>query len=407
MDIDNDGILLQRKIVMDSGSHTVRIGYEREDFPKLKIPNLLGTPKYKKALSETPKTYVGQDAVDNMGLLSYRRPYDPVRGFNIDDQEQVWHHCFQKLDLSPDSHVLVLSISPSIPRKELLSQLEVLLETEGFYAVVPMETPPLALFSTGSETGLVLDAGASQTTAVPVCRGFTIRDAIQSGGRGGNDVTDSLIRMLAREGVKLDGGAGRLVAESVKEARCYVAPSKAAFEKSRILSGNGGLVNNVTMEPFTLPDGTVLTDQSDYKHSTVRWADACPEILFSPSSACLDSPGAAELVWRAIGTCDPALRQGLWSNIVLTGGTTLLKGYPERLSNELRGLKNKAGTQNSKQKQQGTTTTTTATSEEVLRAPANRDISVWVGGSVVSALELRNLYLTRANYRDSVERMYD
>jgi actin-related protein len=42
-----------------------------------------------------------------------------------------------------------------------------------------------------------------------------------------------------------------------------------------------------------------------------------------------------QIVATAIGGCDVDLRGTLWSNIILTGGTTSIPGFPDRLNKEL------------------------------------------------------------------------
>lgn len=42
-----------------------------------------------------------------------------------------------------------------------------------------------------------------------------------------------------------------------------------------------------------------------------------------------------QLISEALRACDPELRQVLFSNVVLTGGGSLLAGFADRLTNEL------------------------------------------------------------------------
>ncbi len=45
--------------------------------------------------------------------------------------------------------------------------------------------------------------------------------------------------------------------------------------------------------------------------------------------------GLHELLYRTINDCDVDVRKDLYNNIVLSGGTTMYKGLPERLNSEL------------------------------------------------------------------------
>ena len=43
-------------------------------------------------------------------------------------------------------------------------------------------------------------------------------------------------------------------------------------------------------------------------------------------------PGFHELVYQSILKCDVDIRKDLYSNIVMSGGTTMYPGIPERLN---------------------------------------------------------------------------
>lgn len=63
-----------------------------------------------------------------------------------------------------------------------------------------------------------------------------------------------------------------------------------------------------------------------------------PEVLFQPSMVGMEAHGIHELVYRAINQCDVDVRRDLYCNIVLSGGTTMFPGLPERLEKEIRSL---------------------------------------------------------------------
>ncbi len=51
----------------------------------------------------------------------------------------------------------------------------------------------------------------------------------------------------------------------------------------------------------------------------------CGEALFEPSFLGMESPGIHELIFSSIMRCDIDIRKDLFSNIVLSGGSTLPK----------------------------------------------------------------------------------
>ena len=82
------------------------------------------------------------------------------------------------------------------------------------------------------------------------------------------------------------------------------------------------------MEAFyTMPDGQIVTFADQ--------AFRCAESLFQPALVGRDEGGIHQLTHRSISKSDIDLRKDLYKNIVLSGGTTMLPGLPERLHAEL------------------------------------------------------------------------
>lgn len=69
---------------------------------------------------------------------------------------------------------------------------------------------------------------------------------------------------------------------------------------------------------YELPDGEVIQVGSQKFR--------CPEALFKPLSMGKDMPGIHELTYQSITKCDIDVRKELFSNIVMSGGTTMFPG---------------------------------------------------------------------------------
>jgi actin-related protein len=76
--------------------------------------------------------------------------------------------------------------------------------------------------------------------------------------------------------------------------------------------------------PYELPDGQVVQIGSQKFR--------CPEALFKPLQIGKEMPGFHEITYNSILKCDVDIRKDLYSNIVMSGGTTMFPGIPERLS---------------------------------------------------------------------------
>jgi actin len=81
----------------------------------------------------------------------------------------------------------------------------------------------------------------------------------------------------------------------------------------------------------------------------------------------MEVSGIHELTFKSIMKCDIDVRKDLYGNIVMSGGTTMFAGIPERLSKEVTAL-------------------APSTMKIKVVAPPERKFSVWIGGSILSSL---------------------
>jgi actin, other eukaryote len=93
----------------------------------------------------------------------------------------------------------------------------------------------------------------------------------------------------------------------------------------------------------------------------------CPEVLFQASLIGMEAGGIHEMTYNSIMKCDVDIRKDLYSNIVLSGGTTMFPGIADRMSKEITAL---------------------APSSMKIKvvAPPERKYSVWIGGSILASL---------------------
>ena len=57
----------------------------------------------------------------------------------------------------------------------------------------------------------------------------------------------------------------------------------------------------------------------------------------------IQAPGCHQLVFDAIQMCETEDRKALFGNVVLSGGTTMFKGFTERLTKEVSQLQSARG----------------------------------------------------------------
>ena len=138
--------------------------------------------------------------------------------------------------------------------------------------------------------------------------GSVLQDAVKCLEVGGRDVTDYLKKLLNKRGYP---SLHRETVRDVKEKLCYVAMD-CEFEME-------------CERNYELPDGQMITV------GTERFG--CSEGLLRPALIGKNSDeGIHKLVYESIMKCDVDIRRALYSNTVLSGGTSLFPSMTERLA---------------------------------------------------------------------------
>jgi actin-related protein len=316
----------------------------------------VGTPKFPGVVVGLAKeTYVGDEAQAKRGILSLRYPLSNGVVTDWAGAETLWAHALtNELRVDPRERSLVLSEAPQNPREHRTRMAEIFFEKFGVRSLYIGVQAVLALYASNATTGTVLDVGDGVSHVVPVYEGFVLPHAIQRLDLAGRDVTRTLASLLRETGTQLSSTAEFEVAREMKERVGFVRPSGTATPSRQQL--------------YTLPDGKVVEvgDQA--------WR--CAEILFTPATVGKDEPGIGRLVTRAVERCDVDVRRPLYSNIVLSGGTTLMSGFAERLQAEL-------------------------PSHARVVSPPTRRVSVWCGGSIVGSLStFEEMAVSRAEFAE-------
>lgn len=321
------------------------------------------------------ETFIGRRAQELRGLLKIRYPLEHGIVTDWDDMEKIWSYIYsEELKTLPEEHPVLLTEAPLNPRHNRDQAAQIFFETFNVPALFTSMQAVLALYASGRTTGIVLDSGDGVTHAVPVYEGFAMPHAIRRVDIAGRDVTEHLQLLLRTAGHHFHTTAEREVVRIIKEKTCYVALNPAKEEKDMAsgryasataateASGSGAPPASgyfATGDTFQLPDGRTMRLGAERFRA--------PEILFNPELAGQEYAGVHQVVVDSIMRADLDLRRSLYSNILLSGGTTLCRGFGDRLLAEIKRLALKDV-------------------KIKIYAPPERKYSTWIGGSILASL---------------------
>ncbi|NWR43911.1 ACL10 protein, partial [Regulus satrapa] len=224
----------------------------------------------------------------------------------------------------------------------------------------------LSLCAHGRVSGLAVEAGAAMSHVTSVCGGQTLRKATRCLGVAGDHLSRYLQQLLLGSPTEPPQALTKQVLTQLKEQCCYVS-----------LDYERDLWEKEFHHParFQTPDGHWITLGKE------RFC--CPEPLLRPELLQLSCPGLHQLAGQSLQTVPEHIRRHVLGNIVLSGGSSMFPGFPERMCLELNFLFQGAGVH-----------------IEVLADP-KRAMAAWAGGSMAASLtSFQHTWMTKGEYQE-------
>lgn len=306
-----------KTIVLDNGSSICRAGFAGESMPRSIIPSVVA--RVRKSIDiygVCSDIYIGNNVYWKAGILSLKYPIEYGVVTNWEDMEKIFNfQFFHDLKVQTDEHGVLLTESVPINklnRKKLVELMFELYNVPSFYIE---SQSVLSMLASKSLTGLSFTSGEGLTQVVPVYEGYKIPHAIKTSKIAGKVLNDFLNHQLRERGHLFDSPSEKEIIRNMKEKYCYVSLDYNN-EISRIKSNR-----------FYLPDGNQLY----FSKEQIK----CPELLFNPELYKAEESSVNKLIIDSINSCDFELQEFLYQHIFISGGTTMFKGFKERLENEI------------------------------------------------------------------------
>jgi actin-related protein 4 len=420
-------------IVLDPGYSTVRAGFAGEDVPKSVCPSFYGqTSSGEHLFGENAihapvggldiKNYWGSDGIVEdwdtatklweyaiTSRLTGAKATDPTKnGLNDGNGE---NENGEGMDVDMDAlenNEKPLEDSPLLvtepgwnSAKAREKYIEIAMEDWGTPAFFLQKTGVLAAFASGKASGIIIDVGASHTSVTPVLDGMVLRKGVQKSPLAGNFVSDQ-IRTSFKQAQpevpltphymvksKTPVDAGQPAQATYKTFETPPTDSFRLNEEERILTSFKESVVEVWPGPGRFSTNEELAKSMPGRpFERFRVAEGLFDHSAALASETMPAPKPEQtiprLVQAAVQQVDADQRPLLLSNIVVTGGSTLLYKFNERLNYEINAIY--------------------PSTRNKLIAPGSvveRKYAAWIGGSILASLgSFHQLWISRKEYEE-------
>ncbi|KAK4218827.1 actin family [Rhypophila decipiens] len=313
---------------------------------------------------------------------------------------------------------LLVTEAPWNTTKNREKAIEIAMESWGAPAFWLNKTPVLAAFAAGKSTALVVDVGCANASVVAVHDGMVLKRSIQRSPVAGSWLSGQIRSMWDSSDPKVEVvptfmvenkkpvEAGQPAEARLKKFDFVVPESFRAFEEERLLTEfkesvvevwrgpgkfqgpNEDFVKSQVGRVFEMPDGyNQMWREQRFKVAEGMWDEtaAYPPLGGGEEGRVQKGQTIPALIKASLEGVDADLRANLVGNIVVTGASTLLNGFNDRLHMELTamypGLRIKI---------------------HAAGLSSERRFGAWIGGSILASLgTFHQMWISKKEYEEN------
>nr|XP_003463825.1 actin-like protein 7A [Cavia porcellus] len=355
-----------KAVVVDLGTGYCKCGFAGLPRPSHMISTTVGKPYMETAKTgkNRKETFVGQELLNPEVRLKLVNPLRHGIIVDWDTVHDIWEYLFrQEMKIAPEEHAVLVSDPPLSPHTNREKYAEMLFESFSTPAMHIAYQSRLSMYSYGRTSGLVVEVGHGVSYVVPIYEGYPLPSITGRLDYAGSDLTAYLMSLLDNVGLHFTEEQVSIV-EDIKQKCCFVAMDP--IEEKKVPPSEHDI-------RYTLPDGKEI--------HLCHERFLCSEMFFKPSLIKSMQLGLHTQTVSCLNKCDIALKRDLMGNILLCGGSTMLRGFPNRLQKELSSM--------------------CPNDCPHINVLPERDTAVWTGGSILASLQgFQPLWVHRSEYEE-------
>ena len=399
-------------VVIDVGSNTTRVGYAGEDCPKGDFSTTIGVVTDRDQSTEledgkSAKTATRKYQFDPQHFvpLANKEMISPMKDGVVEDWdlfEKLLDHVYKEYVREPSQdHPVLLSEAPWNNKAKREKLTELMFEKYNVPAFFLCKNAVLSAFAHGRSTGLIIDSGATHTSAVPVHDGYVLQQGIVRSPVAGDFLMKQCADYLQEQEVDIIPACMIKSKELMEEGQAPVYTVKEypsltksynEFMKKQLVKDFQASMLQVSDVPYNAEElETVPGVSYEFPHghlvtTGVERFRICEGLFDTSHIKGVESTtllGAPHVINTSIGMCDIDTRPGLYNSVIVVGGNTLINGFVERLNRELL------------QKTPSNMRLKLVSNNQV----SERRFSSWIGGSILASLgSFQQMWISKQEY---------